>query len=652
MLVGNRCLRSIAFSLPFPTTASLSKQNRPRLFYTSPSNQHPQSHNYVQNPVLLWPQSQHSAPASNSGNLRMALDSLADDILMLSHVISQWTAERQLLLNRKSGLFQKYKRIVEKEKKQFLLSEINSVNASIEAVEKRLLYARERRIPVSYYVRLKRLHGNLPYPKLRRPSRKDDQSTLIRRSNSTLIGLLSLPGSNVLHELAHFLLTTSLPITETSFLIMIQKLSVLRFGSVARSAYHSLIAAGYSPTSPRIISLMLKLMPAIRDRTEFFRLQTLLDRSNISHDAYIYTQLIVGNLKMGSPTGALQQFRAMIASGFQPTLQALTALLHDCGSRRNWQLGVEVWRSLEFGQANLRFRIDLWAYQEMWRLCRKCGEQTSARQILWAARKEGFKVDDLIHTRGRKTKSLAIRATNKAPQLRDLKNSMKHPPLKVDDFTRQVLPHGVSLPSRPHRIPSPAPDSSSKWSSNLSEIPSSHYRHAVEKMMLAKYRTSNPVTSSSWMEESIIAIPLSQDGRSPSFCRSREWDEHLSDILREAAETFLSEWSVLSTTRNQTLKSRLWFKYAQTSPPSELPPPTPVYLAKQLCRSHQSSSHPPRTSLPLSKADVSFPASHAGRGETTNEVAIVSSTGWDGVSRSRAAEMKDRKIISSTVDIN
>jgi hypothetical protein len=634
MLVGNRCLRCIALSLPFPTAASLSTQSRPRPFSTSPNNYDPQSHNYGQNSVSLLPQSQHSAPPNDSGNLRMALDSLADAVLMLSHIISQLTAERQLLLNRKSGLFQKYKRIVEKEKKLVLLSEVNSVNASIEAVENKLLYARESRIPVSYYVRLKRLHGNLPYPKPRRPNRKDDQSTLIRRSHSTLIGLLSLPGSNVLHELAHFLVTTSLPITETSFLVMIQKLSVLRFGSAARSAYHSLIAAGYSPTSPRAISLMLKLMPAIRDRTEFFRLQTLLDRSNISHDAYIYTQLIVGNLKMGSPTGALQQFRAMIASRFQPTLQALTALLHDCGSRRNWQLGIEVWRSLGLGQTNLRFRIDLWAYQEMWRLCRKCGQQTSARQILRAAKKDGFKVDDLIHTRGRKTKSLAIRATNKAPQLRDLKNSLKEPPLKIDDFTRQVIRDAVLTPSRSRQTLIPPLESSLKSSSTLSEIPSSQYRQAVEKMMLAKYRKSSPTISSSWMEESNTAIPLSHDRRSPTYCQGRDWDENLSDILREAAETFLSEWSVLSTTGGQTLKSRLWFKYGQTSPRSRPPSPTPLDLAKHLSRSHRSSNQHPRTSLPLSKAHKKpLATSHVGRGEARDKTNMVYTAAWTGASR-------------------
>jgi len=652
MLVGNRCLRCIALSLPFPTAASLSTQSRPRPASTSPNNYDPQSHNYGQNSASSLPQSQHSAPPSDSGNLRMALDSLADAVLMLSHITSQWTAERQLLLNRKSGLFQKYKRTVEKDKKQVLLSEVNSVNASIKAVENKLLYARESQIPVSYYVRLKRLHGNLPYPKPRRPNRKDDQSTLIRRSHSTLIGLLSLPGSNVLYELAHFLVTTSLPITETSFLVIIQKLSVLRFGSAARSAYHSLIVAGYSPTSPRAISLMLKLMPAIRERREFHRLQTLLQLSNISHDAYIYTQLIVGDLKMGSPTRALQQFRAMIASRFQPTLQALTALLHDCGSRRNWHLGIEVWRSLCLGQTNLRFRIDLWAYQEMWRLCRKCGEQIPARQILRAAKKEGFKVDDLIHTRGRKTKSLAIRATNKAPQLRDLRNSLKEPPLKIDDFTREAIRNAVSTPSRSRQTPRP-PESSLKSSSTLSEIPSSQYRHAVEKMMLAKYRKSSPTISSSWMEESNIAIPLSHDRRSPTYCQRGDWDEHMSDILREAAETFLSGWSLLSTTKGQTLKSRLWFKYAQTSPRPEPPPPTPLDLAKHLNRSHQSSNQHPRTFVPLSKAHKKpLPTSRVGRVEARDKKTLVYTAAWTGVSRCRARGKKDRKVVSSTVDIN
>ena len=596
MFVGKRCIRCIAFSLPFPATTTSSAQNRPRLYTTSPHNLDSQSVGFSPGSDSLWPGSPHSTPPSYFRRLRMALDSLADDLLMLSHIISQKTVERQLLLNRKSSLFQKFKRTVEKDKRDYVLSEISAVSALIKAVEGKLLFTRQRRIPASYYVRLRRLHGHLPYPQPRRPNRKDDQSTLIRRSNATLIGLLSVPGPGVLQELAHFLLTTSLPITETSFLIMIRKLSALRLGSAARSAYHSLIAAGYSPTSPRALSFVLKLMPAIRDRREFLRLQTLLDVSNIPRDTYLYTQLIIGNLKMGSPTKAFQQFRAMISNGIQPTLQALTALLHDCGSRRNWQLGVEVWRALRLGEANMGFRIDLWAYQEMWRLCRKCGQAGSARQIMRAAEKDGFELEDLIHSRGRKTKSLAIRATNKMPELHDLENSRRQPPLKVDAFTMKVLPSGFSLPSRA-RIPKPAPGLSLKPGSNLSQFPSSPYSQAVERMMRAKYPGSNKPISSSWMEESYIAVPLTLDGLTSTDLSSCDFDDHLSDILREASETFSSDCSVLSTTEAQTLKSRLWLKYIQRSGPEALPP-TPVDVRKHSRLSQQSSAQPSRNVLP------------------------------------------------------
>lgn len=600
MLVGTKCLRCIALSFPIPSGTLLQIPPQRRLFSTSPNEDDNQSYDYRRRLVASRLQSPYITPQIDSTSLRMALDSLADDILTLSHVISQRTAELHLLLNRKSDLCQKYNRTAEKDNKAVLLSEINSVNTSIKALERKLLYARERRIPLSYFVRLRRLHGHLPYPRPRRPNRKDDQSTLVRRSHSTLIGLLSLPAPNVLQELAHFLLTTSLPITETSFLIMIQKLSALRYGSAARSAYHSLIVAGYSPTSPRAVSLMLKLMPAIRDRKEFARLQSLLEASNVHHDVYIHTQLIVGNLKMGSPIRALQQFRAMIANGFQPTLQALTALLHDCGSRRDWQLGVEVWRSLGLGHANLRFRIDLWAYQEMWRLCRKCGQQTSARQILRAARKEGFRVEDLIHTRGRKTKSLPIRSTNKMPELGDLKNSLKQASVRVDDFTRQVVPDGVILPSRVWQNSKHAPGPIQKTSSHVPDMPSSPYREAVERMILAKNRKSNPTISSSWTEASTTAIPLSHNHHSPSSPR-RGWDEHVSDILIEASETPPSKWSILSTTKIHTLKSRLHLKLDRTSPP------TPVDFSNALIRSHQSDRHPLTFSLPTETNNMTAP---------------------------------------------
>jgi len=638
MLVGNRCLRCIALSLlPFPSTTLTSPQTRPRLFSAiSPYESDRQSYHYGQSPVASRLHSHYLSSPTDSGSLRIALDTLADDLLTLSYIILQRTTELQRLLNRKSGLFQKYSRIEEDDNRADVWSEIISVDTSIKDVERKLLHVRERSIPRSYFIRLRRLHGHLPYPTSRRPNRKDDKSTLVRRSHATLVGLLSLPGPDVLQELAEFLLTTSLPITETSFLIMIQKLSNLRYGSAARSAYHSLIVAGYSPTSPRAISLLLKLMPAIRDRKEFLRLQTLLEVSNVPHDAHIYTQLIVGNIKMGSPLRALQQFRAMIANGFQPTLQALTSLLHDCGSRRNWQLGVEVWRSLGLGQAHLRFRIDLWAYQEMWRLCRRCGQQTPARQILMVARKEGFKLEDLIHARGRKTKSLPIRATNKMPELHDIANSLKQTTVRLDEFTRQVIPNGMTLPPRIPQIAKPASYSSPKSSSHPHAISSSQYREAVERMMLAKHRKSFSTTSDSWTEASKSAIPLSHDQYTRNCFQERLLDEHLLDILTEASEAYFSEWTVMSPTDFRTLKSRLHLKLGRPSPP------TPLGSTKALNRSHQFLRRPQRTFL------TTPPRKQRTRqrwGERSLQSQILLCTKLkDGVSRYRAKTKVGRRV--------
>ena len=165
--------------------------------------------------------------------------------------------------------------------KAALVEQINTLKQSIQDLEKRIVKARQRKVPWSnFYIRLQRLHKRIANPE---PA--INSSHQIRLSTSILESLLSLPVPRLLDKLAHHLLTTSLPITEQSFHLMIQKLSSLRLGSAARSAYHSLIAAGHSPSSPRAISLLLKLAPTIDDRKEFVRLQSLIKKSNISCDA-------------------------------------------------------------------------------------------------------------------------------------------------------------------------------------------------------------------------------------------------------------------------------------------------------------------------------------------------------------------------------
>lgn len=358
--------------------------------------------------------------------LRKALDILCQDLLNLSHYLSTTRAERQLLLDRKANIGQQTVRNTNRDRKASLLLEIDAVERLIEILDKKMTRATQNKIPsIGFYIRLKRLHKRLPLTKPRPYDSTECGSFENRISYATIKSLLSFPVPKVLDELAVHLLTTSFPISEPSFLLIIHRFCSLRLASAARSAYYSLVAAGYVPNSPKVLSLLLKITPSISDRKEFSRLQTLLYRLSVPLDAHIYTALVVGNLKLGARTRAIRHFRAMIADGIQPGLHVLTGLLQDCGSRRDWALGIEVWRALKIGQTNLQFQIDARAYSTMWRLCRRCHQYFSAREIIALASKDGLQPIEVIRQGLKKHKTYPIRSTNKYPAINDIRNSLQ-----------------------------------------------------------------------------------------------------------------------------------------------------------------------------------------------------------------------------------
>ena len=554
MLVGSRCLALIATyrcqlsALPFRFSHIR--------FYNS-SFQFDSDYNFLGHNSFSYnvhSEYQQIELKRRQNLLRTALDNLAQDLLDLSQYLSEAKVERQQLLNRRTNQSQLIYRLKDDQDdngpKTTLRGEVDAITKSIKYLDKGIIRARQWQIPYSsFYVRLKRVHKRLPRPSAQAsisgPSR-------IRQSNAILDALLSLPTPELLDDLAQYLLTTSLPITEHSFYLMIQKLSSLRLGSAARSAYHNLIAAGYSPTSPRAISLLLKLTPSIRDRREFFRLQALVSKSNISLDPYIYSGLITGNLKMGSRTNAFRHFRSMITEGFQPSLQVLTGLLHDCGSRRDWSMGAEVWRSIKVGQSNQRFQIDAWAYSSMWRLCRRCQQRHAANEILGSAAKEGFDLQEIIQQRRRKYKSHPFRRTNKSPELIDLQHSMERILTSgvdvgaQDSMVGRIQAEQVSL--RDFRCIRRHP---SFQLESLGTRPSVRARRQVDKLMLKKTRTLTKSTSKvAEFSQLDIASPLNDISKNhaDNSYPLTNMDEDLFDILQEESAYCLSKWFLSAAT--------------------------------------------------------------------------------------------------------
>lgn len=539
--------------------------------------------------------------------LRTALDNLAQDFLDLSHYLSNAYAERQQLLNRKTNKYQLSSRLKDDDgdPKSSLLAEINTIEQSITNLDNQITRARQREIPTtSFYIRLRRVHGRLPNHQLPLAHSTTDALAGTRLSNAILSSLLSLPAPKILDDLARHLLTTSLPITENSFFLMIHRLSNLRLGSAARSAYHNLIASGYAPTSVQAISLLLRLTSSIRDRREFYRLQSLINKFNISHDAYIYSGLITGSLKMGSRSNAFKHFRAMIAEGIQPSLHVLTSMLHDCGSRRDWLLGAEVWRSMNLGQSDGRFQIDAWGYNKMWRLCRRCHQRNAAAQVLRSAVRQGFELEGILYYRRKKYKSLPIRNTNKSPELEDVQNSIE-----------RAFVDGVVFPGEARK---PVGNDSLSMQRSFREFNEDHRgekrsiqaRRRMDKLMLNRERTlRNSSSQIAELSQLDLAKPVTRtlENHADDLYHSKDKDEHLLDIIQEESISFLSSWFISSTTTSDRTTTGKELKSRQSAPSfiSEMALSCPVPLTKASPArpssggNHQCHSHRPPSRRPL-----------------------------------------------------
>jgi len=334
--------------------------------------------------------------------------------------LSKLKIERQMLLNRKSDLGQVYKRVSDVDQIRRLPDDLANLGRAIQSLDAKVIDARKHGLPVAesrFYVRLKRLHGHLQDPKPHGvPITSNKFYKTILSGNMRLSALLSLPVVNILEELAHFLLTSSFPFTEESFFIIIKKLTVLRYPSMARSAYHHLIAAGYTPTeNPKEIPRLLRIASVINDKRDFHRILRSVKRSGISIDRYTYENLIIGFLKMGKGPQAVEQYHAMLSDGIQPSLSLLTYLLHDCGTHRKWSLGKEIWRMIKVRQLQGNLIPDKWVYYEMWRLCKRCARYSVARDIREEALEDGIDLKDIGNHPAPKRQP--VRQSNKAPEL-------------------------------------------------------------------------------------------------------------------------------------------------------------------------------------------------------------------------------------------
>jgi pentatricopeptide repeat protein len=481
--------------------------------------------------------------------LRSALDSLAQDALDLSKYLAEANRQRQHLLIRRLRATQSYKGTKKEAKKAQIRDKMTSIDNAVRDIDRNITHARQKQIPKTrFYIHLKRLHGNLPYPELRKYESEAHKAEGLQRSHMALHRMLSLPTPTLLDDLAHHLLTTSLPFSQRSFLIMIRRLSDLRYGSLAKSAYLQSSVAGFAPDSSKAITLLLKLTVAIGDYREFRRLRRLLGQPGVRRDTYIYTALIVGCLKLGFPENARGYFRRMMNDGIHPPLQALTHMLHDCGSRRRWNLGNEVWRVIKDGQARAEFKVDALAYHTMLRLCRKCDQLAVARDILREASDDGENFQNIVR-RPYKTYASPLRQSNKTPTISDLRAAHRAnfkflsgsqrgmiPQVKLDQFLSQISEYAIRKPTPPLRVLSDMTIRHfSKTGPKVVEIISrgSTSKKITRKEILAALKEATPEPSD--------LLPVNINGVQNIGASPLTKDEHILDAVQESIDSWLTK---------------------------------------------------------------------------------------------------------------
>jgi hypothetical protein len=485
--------------------------------------------------------------------MRKAVDSVCQDLLDLSSFLKDANAQRQHLLDQSNNLQQQ---IMRGKADKSIKARQNDIKSYIQTLDRKIRDARQIEVPISSsFVHLKRLHGRLPLgkPRLRNSNAHGPEAS--RQVTSALKALLALPGPPLLEELAHFLLSVPLPLSEESFLLIIRRLSNHRLASAARSVYHNLMATDYYPVSASSISVLLKITTSAQLRAEFQRLESLLGSLHLPSDEYVHSSLVTGNLKLNYKSMALNQFSKMIFSGYEPSLEVLTALVYHSAARRHWKLGCQFWRAIVEGKKNGKFGIDAWAYHAIWKLCMRCRQPRSASQILGDAVQQGYHVDDVINHRRPKHKSLPIRSSNKTPTAQDVLHAFKSrserelPVVsKAQALTRSSLLSKLtarlpssSTPPKPvnplaETLPPPGPS------------PSLQARRKLDAIFLNKTRkVPGSLSNILCLNEPEVPIPAEQQSYSPSVGSIvfNLDEEMLRDVVQEKAGMEVSDWFIV-----------------------------------------------------------------------------------------------------------
>ena len=495
--------------------------------------------------------------------MRKAVDSVSQDLLDLSSFLKAASSQRQHLLNQSNNLQQLIKR---GKANSSMKTRQHEIKSDIRTLDLKIRDARQNEIPnSSFFVHLMRLHGRFPIqnPSYRSSAAHNPKGS--RKVTLALKALLALPNPLLLDELAQFLLTAPLPLSEESFLLILRRLSSLRLASAARSVYHHFMATGFYPVSASSISVLLKITTSAHLPAEFRHLESFHANLQLPSDKYVHTGLIIGNLKLNRKAMALSQLSKMIFSGYEPNLQVLTALLYYSADLRDWKLGYQFWRAILDGKKNGTFGIDAWAYHAMWRLCVRCHQRQLASQILLDAVRGGYQVDEVMDHRRLKYKSLPIRSSNKSPTVQDVLHAFKsHSAKKVPTVSSSSPSPRSRLVEGPKGHTQASPNLPGPINTQPKALPSLspllQARRQIDAIYLNKTRKVGNLLSNSFsLDEPEVPTPTEQGGYSP--CKISDLintDEEMPrDVIQERAAEEISDWFVLTDEIEPIKKSKI-----------------------------------------------------------------------------------------------
>ncbi|PWW74628.1 hypothetical protein C7212DRAFT_298385 [Tuber magnatum] len=254
--------------------------------------------------------------------------------------------------------------------------------------------------------------------------------------NESLIKLLSArpPPIAFLPKICYNLLTSPTAPDVETFNILILGLTRLRQNSLAHVLFHALLEGGLGPratpnegTIVRLIGLCVKS----NDYAGFLKVMNILWRQQMRpgktrqerrRSKPILQAIIYGFAMFGNSDQVMVYLRALAREcpdSPEPSMWLRTVILKLSTEQSNWPQGIRTWKQMmkqdaQYQKDGTGERADFRAFHQMYKLCKKCGNEMWTAAVLTLAAHRGWDKEALAK-KPNKGKGVWFRRENKAP---------------------------------------------------------------------------------------------------------------------------------------------------------------------------------------------------------------------------------------------